>query len=423
MIYVVKPPTEPIRTTIHLPASKSISNRVLMIRALSGCDFNISNLSDCDDTYVMEEGLKKLPKTIDVGAAGTSMRFLTAYLAQLDGQEHVITGSKRMKERPIKVLVQALRELGADIEYLEEVGFPPLCIRGKKLRCKQSITLDGSVSSQYISAMLLIAPMLETGLKLKLSGDIASRPYIDMTIALMNHFGAHVSWRENTPVIVVDPVPYRYDRPEFTVESDWSAAAFWLEIMALREMAKKEEVSLPGLVDNSLQGDKAARDLFWDLGCYFNSLEQKAYPSCVSAIRGSHIIDFTHFPDLAQAAIVTACLADVPFLYSGLESLHIKETDRVKALKTELAKLGYSLRGGEEKDEEGLLMWQRGRVRKESKPVIATYKDHRMAMAFAPACLVTGEIRISDPLVVSKSYPRFWDDLRNAGFTIEEEME
>ena len=184
MIYIVKPPTHPIRATINLPASKSISNRVLIIRALSGCNFQIKNLSDCDDTNVMLSGLE-LPDIIDVGAAGTTMRFMTAYLSQLEGQIHTITGSERMKQRPIKVLVDALRTLGADIEYLGEIGCPPLRIHGKKLACTDVLDMDGSVSSQYISAILMIGPMLSTGLKLRLDGEVASRPYIEMTLALM----------------------------------------------------------------------------------------------------------------------------------------------------------------------------------------------------------------------------------------------
>jgi len=374
-------------------------------------------MSDCDDTNVMLSGLQ-LPDEIDVGAAGTSMRFLTAYLSQLEGQEHIITGSERMKQRPIKILVDALRTLGADIEYLGEIGCPPLRIRGKKLACADALDMDGSVSSQYISAMLMIGPMLNTGLKLRLDGEVASRPYIEMTLALMRHFGADADWRDNVSVIEVKPKPYHYELDEFTVEPDWSAAAFWFEIVALRGGKHKDIIKLPGLTIESLQGDSVGRWFFDNLGCDFNAVNRLVKAEPILYESRNQNIDFTKCPDLAQAMVVTSCLGDFPFLYTGLESLHIKETDRIEALKAELKKLGYVLRGGD--DGEGDLMWQRGSCRKQKNPVIETYKDHRMAMAFAPACIKTGEIRIADPGVVSKSYPHFWDDLRTAGFTIEE---
>ncbi|MBQ9287290.1 MAG: 3-phosphoshikimate 1-carboxyvinyltransferase [Bacteroidaceae bacterium] len=417
MIYVVKPPTHPIQATINLPASKSISNRVLIIRALSGFDFQIKNMSDCDDTNVMLSGLQ-LPDTIDVGGAGTSMRFLTAYLSQLDGQEHIITGSERMKQRPIKILVDALRTLGADIEYLGEIGYPPLKIRGKELACTDAIDMDGSVSSQYISAVLMIGPMLKTGLKLRLDGEVASRPYIDMTLALMQQFGAETSWSDDLSVIEVKPKPYSYKKDKFTVEPDWSAAAFWFEILAIRGHRHKDRVKLPGLILDSIQGDSVCRWCFDDQGSMISGLDNTVTAFHNVLASDYQYYNFTKCPDLAQSMIVTSCLVDLPFLYTGLESLHIKETDRIGALKTELAKLGYLLRGGE--GEEGILMWQRGSCKKQKNPVIETYKDHRMAMAFAPACIKFGEIRIADPGVVSKSYPHFWDDLRTAGFTIEE---
>ena len=417
MIYIIKPPTHPIRATINLPASKSISNRVLIIRALSGCNFQIKNLSDCDDTNVMLSGLE-LPDIIDVGAAGTTMRFMTAYLSQLEGQVHTITGSERMKQRPIKVLVDALRTLGADIDYLGEIGCPPLRIHGKKLACTDVLDMDGSVSSQYISAILMIGPMLSTGLKLRLDGEVASRPYIEMTLALMRHFGADAEWRDNVSFIEVKPSPYHYELDEFVVESDWSAAAFWFEIIALRGIRNKDLIKLPGLTVGSLQGDSVGMFLFDRLGCAFNGANNSIRAEHNFYSSNSQNIDFAKCPDLVQAMVVASCLGDFPFLYTGLESLHIKETDRIEALKSELMKLGYVLRGGD--DGEGDLMWQRGSCRKQKSPVIETYKDHRMAMAFAPACIKLGEIRIADPGVVSKSYPHFWDDLKMAGFTIEE---
>lgn len=422
MIYVVKPPTRSIRTTIVLPASKSISNRVLIIRALSGQDITIHNLADCDDTVVMQESLAKLPFIVDVGAAGTSMRFLTAFLACQEGQRHVITGTERMKQRPIHVLVDALRKLGADIEYLEEIGYPPLRIRGKKLVAPRTVSMDGSVSSQYISAMLLIAPMLEGGLRLRLEGEIASKPYINMTLALMNTFGASAHWCENAPVLEVEPIPYDYKNKEFTVEPDWSAAAFWMEILALRGAGKHDRILFPGLSRESMQGDVRANHPFRELGVIIGGGIHPLGAAFDPRPHDCMAIDFTEIPDLAQALVVSSCLLDQPFIYSGLESLHIKETDRIEALKTELAKLGYVLRGGGEEDN-GVLIWQRGSCPKVKKPVIQTYKDHRMAMAFAPVCIKTKEIRIANPEVVTKSYPRFWDDLRSAGFSIKEVKE
>ena len=420
MIYLVKPPKNSICAEINLPASKSISNRVLLLNALSGKKVRIENLSDCDDTRVMSAGLENLPEIIDVGAAGTSMRFLTAYLAQLDGQIHVLTGSERMKQRPIGVLVDALRELGADIEYMEKSGFPPLKIRGRKLKCTESLSIDGSVSSQFISALLMIGPMLETGLKIELEHEIASRSYINMTVSLMRQFGAEVAWHGSSS-IRVSPVPYHPAFTEYKVEPDWSAAAFWFEIAVVgREMGYTSRISLPDLKTNSVQGDCVVDKLFENL--FDCSLEEMQDLSLMRLLDQSSTFDleFTDFPDLAQALVVTHCLVDKPFLFTGLESLHIKETDRIQALKTELAKLGIALRGGEGKDEQGTLMWQRGFCKKKFRPVIQTYKDHRMAMAFAPCCLCLGEIRIADPGVVSKSYPGFWDDLKKAGFTIEE---
>ena len=327
-----------------------------------------------------------------------------------------------MKARPIKVLVEALRALGADIEYLEKTGFPPLKIKGKKLRVDDYLSVDGEISSQYISALLMIGPMLENGLKLRLNGDIVSRPYINLTIALMKGFGADVNWVVNRPVIEVKPGGYHSDKQKFTIEPDWSAAAFWLEIIALRKRKDHDSIRLSRLNPFSYQGDSCAARLFSAFDVNMVASGKKAHDAETNSMPYSMVEDLNDCPDLAQALIVTACLTDTPFIFNGLETLHIKETDRVSAMVKEMAKLGYALYNPE--DEPGTLMWQRGTVRRKTKtPVIETYKDHRMAMAFAPACIKTGEIRIADPDVVSKSYPGFWDDLRMAGFTIEEEAE
>ena len=420
MIYLVKPPKNINPCELRLPTSKSISNRVLIMRSLAGNDkVTIKDLSVCDDTNVMTQALENMPQTIDVGAAGTSMRFLTAYLSQLDGQEHVITGSQRMKERPIGVLVEALRLLGADIEYVENEGYPPLRIKGRKLK-GASITIKGNVSSQYISALLMIAPYMEEGLKMKLSGDIASKPYIDMTLALMNRFGAKAFWLSRDTIAVV-PQPYTFEG-EFTVEGDWSAASYWFEIMSMHKVFSYIHLANVDYPD-SVQGDHAVAEVFakgkltagWDGASheiFKDNLIREFAPQCF-------VQDFSNIPDLAQTFVVTCCMKNQPFMFSGLNSLYIKETDRVKALINELSKLGYKLVEGED----GVLMWQRGKCRKQSKPVIKTYKDHRMAMAFAPCCMVLGEIRIEDPGVVSKSYPEYWDVLREVGFEITEIQE
>ena len=390
MIYTVNPPAS-IHAKIKLPASKSISNRILILNALSNSDYPVENLSDSDDTQVLMKALLSLRTgnaAFDVGAAGTSMRFLTAYLAQNKGV-WTITGSERMKNRPIKILADSLREIGGKIEYLEKKGFPPLQIHGRELS-GGAIRLDGSVSSQYLSALMMIAPAMQQGLDIRLEGTVISRPYIEMTRRLMQTFGVETQW--NGQHIRIEPQPYQ--PVPFTVENDWSAASYWYEIMALA--GNSAGVELTGLEPDSIQGDAKVAELF---------------ESMISADKFNH--DFTNEPDLAQTLAVTCCLSDIPFYFTGLQSLRIKETDRISALQTELKKLGYAI-----KTSETAMEWTGERCEPDSNPVIATYEDHRMAMAFAPACLKTGEIRIKDPGVVSKSYPGFWDDLRKAGFRI-----
>lgn len=394
---------------ILLPSSKSISNRVLIINALGSGDFHPDNLSDCDDTQVMIRALAGQPDdTIDILAAGTAMRFLTAYLSVTPGNR-IITGTQRMQQRPIQVLVNALRELGADITYAGHEGFPPLRIRGTEI-VKDSIALPGNVSSQYISALLMIGPSLRYGLTVSLTGDIISRPYINLTLKLMNDFGAQAGWVDNH-TLKVEPQPYR--SIPFYVESDWSAASYWYQITAL---AKEATVTLPGLFKESYQGDSKVADLFRRLGV------ETLYDGSTVTLRKSGTpvkrmeVDFVNQPDLAQTFTVTCALMDIPFRFSGLQSLKIKETDRMAALIKEMGKLGYVL----EESEGSILSWE-GKRCERSGEAIDTYEDHRMAMAFAPACLALPNIRINNPQVVSKSYPRYWDDLQKAGFTIKEE--
>ena len=402
-----------ISATIQLPASKSISNRALIIHALAKGAHRPENLSDCDDTRVMLRALEaKEGETIDIMAAGTAMRFLTAYLSVTPGTR-IITGTERMKQRPIRILVDALRELGADIEYVEKEGFPPLRITGTTLT-KNHITLPGNVSSQYISALLMIASILKDGLTLTLTGDIISRPYINMTLKLMKDFGAKASWT-NENELRVEPQPYQ--STPYYIESDWSAASYWYLITAL---SKDAEITLPGLFKQSYQGDSKVADYFCPLDATTTYKENNVIvgkPILKDISQATHInYDFTNQPDLAQTFVVACALQNTTFRFSGLQSLKIKETDRMAALIKEMRKLGYVLK----EEENSVLSWNGERCER-SHEAIDTYEDHRMAMAFAPACLVMDDICINNPEVVSKSYPRYWDDLRTAGFIIEEE--
>ena len=406
-IRITPPPS--IHATIMLPSSKSISNRALIINALGNGKDSLENLSDCDDTQVMIRALQALPgETIDIMAAGTAMRFLTAYLSVTPG-ERIITGTQRMQQRPIQVLVNALRELGANIEYVANEGFPPLHIQGTTLQ-QNHISLPGNVSSQYISALLMIGPSLTNGLRLTLTGDIISRPYIHLTLQLMNDFGAKAAWI-NERELLVEPQPYH--PVPFYVESDWSAASYWYQIAAL---SPKALITLPGLFENSYQGDSKVADIFRSLGV------ETVYGDKTVTLRknGKPVerldYNFIDQPDLAQTFVVTCALLGIPFQFSGLQSLKIKETDRMAALICEMKKLGYVL----QETEESILSWEGERC-EPSDEAIDTYEDHRMAMAFAPACLVSGHVRINNPQVVSKSYPRYWDNLQAAGFIIKEE--
>ena len=438
-----------VNSSIVLPSSKSISNRALAIGALAGSIASITNLSDCDDTEVMQRWLTERPSTVDVGAAGTSMRFSTALLAVGQG-EHVITGSERMKNRPIKILVDALRRLGADISYVEKEGYPPLRIVGKGGLSYGSVSLPGNVSSQYISALMMIGPYLKDGLILTLTDKVISRPYIEMTMSLMRQFGAKVYWdcssdesngtvdeychsngtvdeslesnsaddkSTESNVIIVEPG--RYAVKSFNVESDWSAASYWYEMVALSSEGDAR-VLLPGLYEDSLQGDSKGREVFSLLGVKTEYTKDGVLLSKKTREVDTLEYDFVKMPDLAQTFVVTCCMMGVPFHFTGLESLKIKETDRIVALKNEMAKLGFDL---EDRNDSELLWDGRRRAltaEEYDSVAIDTYEDHRMAMAFAPVALVNGSIRINNPHVVSKSYPRYWDNLLAAGFQFEQ---
>lgn len=415
MTYEITAPGH-ISSTVSLPASKSISNRALIIHAIAGGDVLPDNLSDCDDTSVVIAALKNRPDTIDIKAAGTAMRFMTALIASTPGTDNVITGTERMLHRPIGVLVDALRMLGADIEYAGEEGFPPLRIRGRRLRGGR-LEMPGNVSSQYISALMLVAPTFEQGLTLRLTGSIVSRPYIDLTRWTMLEFGVKAEW---TDVDTVQVMPQAYKPHPYLIENDWSAASYWYEIMALGG-GIDDSVTLTGLFDGSRQGDAMTRYIFSLLGVRTSytpspsggpgSVTLRTYPARPPRLD----YDFTNCPDLAQTMTVACAVRDVPFRFTGLSSLRIKETDRIAALEKELRKLGYVLHDSND----SILEWSGERCDPTFEPV-DTYQDHRMAMSFAPAAFVFKQLKINNPEVVSKSYPRYWDDLRSAGFIIKE---
>lgn len=409
MRYTLSAPSR-MKATIQLPASKSISNRALIIQALAKGNDEPENLSDCDDTQVMIRALTERPEVMDIGAAGTAMRFLTAYLSVTPGT-FTLTGTQRMQQRPIQLLVNALRELGAQIEYAGQEGFPPLRISGQALNGGE-LTLKGNVSSQYISALLMIGPVLTNGLLLHLSGEIISRPYINLTLQLMKEFGASASWVSESSIRVT-PQPYR--SVPFKVESDWSAASYWYQLVALSEGSA--EVELTGLFSNSYQGDSRGAEVFARLGVGTTFTPQGVKLTKRGELAERLDEDFIDIPDLAQTFVVTCALLRIPFRFTGLQSLKIKETDRIEALKAEMKKLGYVLHD----EADSVLYWDGEHCAPETTPVIKTYEDHRMAMAFAPAAICFPHLRIAEPHVVSKSYPSYWDDLKQAGFQVMDE--
>ena len=407
--------TAPIQLnhTAMLPASKSISNRALVIYALSGGGISPDNLSDCDDTAVIVRALRNNPYEIDIMAAGTAMRFMTAMLSVRKGEEHVITGTERMKHRPIGVLVDALRQLGADISYTGEEGYPPLRICGQELE-GGLLEVPGNISSQYISALLMIGPVLRNGLTLRLTGDIISRPYIDLTLWMMREFGADAEWAD-FETIRVTPKPY-VERP-YLIENDWSAASYWYEMMALSRN-QDDEIRLKGLMDGSKQGDSSLRYIFSLLGVKTSfETTQPGTPTTVTLRHSGHSVprleyDFNNAPDLAQTFVVCCAVMGIPFHFRGLSTLKIKETDRIEALKKEMKKLGYVIRDAKNSE----LIWDGERCEPDFSAGIDTYEDHRMALAFAPASLRVEGLRINNPQVVTKSYPKYWEDLKAAGF-------
>lgn len=404
---------------VSLPASKSISNRALIIYALSGGRQMPQNLSDCDDTQVILDALRYMPEEINIKAAGTAMRFMTAYLSVMRGTR-VLTGTERMKHRPIGILVDALRKLGADISYVGEEGYPPLRITGQSIEGGE-LEIEGNVSSQYISALLMIGPVLKKGLELKLTGDIISRPYIDLTLWMMREYGADAEWT-SADTIKVEPKPYV--NRDYVIENDWSGASYWYEILALTD-DREAQVTLNGLMDGSKQGDSVVRYIFSLLGVktVFQSktsgkpqnVTLKCNGRCVKKLE----YDFVNSPDLAQTVIVTCAAKNIPFHFKGLATLKIKETDRIEAMKREMRKLGYVLHDRNDSE----LYWDGERCEPSMDEGIDTYDDHRMALSFAPFAMKSGNLIINNPQVVTKSYPQFWESLVDAGFGVEVKSE
>jgi 3-phosphoshikimate 1-carboxyvinyltransferase len=421
-MYTVSNPTKKLKGSIELTASKSESNRALIIQALSKEKFEIKNLATAQDTQTLQEILtadKKYLKentapgvqTYDVGPAGTTMRFLTAYFATTPGTR-ILTGSERMKQRPIGTLVDALRELGAKITYTENEGYPPIQVEGKTLKGGE-IAIDGNISSQFISALLLVSPSLQNGLVINFKGDVTSRPYINMTLKMMQEFEVYGTWHENS--ISVSRQKYQRNSDAdyaYMVEGDWSAASYWYAFAAL---ADEVDFTIKGLKNSSLQGDSIVSELF----TFFNVTTTYANDGIhlkKKVINNQHFgFDFSDCPDIAQTIAIVAGLLKVPAYFNGLHTLRIKETDRVSALKKELIKAGIDV---EIIDDSSMQVTTPDLFA--PLAAIETYDDHRMAMAFAALAMKFDSVMIEHPDVVKKSYPGFWDDLKKTGFIIQE---
>lgn len=400
-----------VREAITLPGSKSISNRVVLLNHITRSGAEIHNLSDSEDTKVLVRALQMIGSTdhatLDIGQAGTDMRFLTAYLSTVPGT-WILTGSQRMKKRPVAPLVNALVQLGASIEYLEEEGFPPLKVTGSRLRGGE-VSVDPTVSSQFVSALLLISPLLPEPLTLNLTGKAVSRPYISMTLGLLRLYG--YSSIASPEQITVSPAARKRKLRSFDVESDWSAASYFYSICALSDDSSLE---LRNLKRKSLQADAAVARIYRRLGV------QTTYRADSVLIAKKGIVprivefDFSDCPDIAQTVMVTCFGLGIEGRFTGLATLRIKETDRLEAMRHELEKLGAEV---ELSDQKMIIRKSAGNVIK-GFPQIETYDDHRMAMSFAPLVVKTGRLFITEPDVVAKSYPGFWQDLQALGFTV-----
>jgi len=393
-----------IQGEITLNGSKSISNRILMIQAILGEEFSISGLSNAKDTVTLKSLLDKLEEPIlDAGEAGTAYRFMTAYLAW-KGNNQVLMGTKRMCERPIGVLAEALNELGAKIRYVGKEGYPPLQMKAHEAtEWGKRITIGAHVSSQFISALLLIAPVLPNGMELILEGKIISRPYIQMTLNLMEEFGILALWHND----MIKVPPQAYQARSFVVEADWSAASYYYSLAAI---ASEANIQLNGLQKKSVQGDAVLVDIMKEFGVETTFNAQGVLLEKVPCEIKEFKYDCSDCPDLAQTLAVMCAALNVNALLTGLETLTIKETDRIKAIKVELEKLGCVVDTTEDS------LWiKKGLTNKKQAIKVSTYKDHRMAMAFAPLALILDEVTMEDKTVVCKSYPKFWEDFKTLG--------
>jgi 3-phosphoshikimate 1-carboxyvinyltransferase len=410
MRYRLKKDKKELTGRVLLPASKSISNRLLILNALSEVPGRLENLSDSDDTRVLEKALQSDVGTIDIGHAGTAMRFLTAYLSIREG-DFVLTGSERMQQRPIGKLVDALNDLGARIGYLRNPGFPPLSIHGSRLAGGE-ISVDSSVSSQYVSALMMIGPALEKGLTLHLENETASASYIHLTRNLMLELGIPVRFAGKT----VEIPHTRFKGKDMRVEGDWSAASYWYAIAALAGGGAGLEIV--GLYKNSYQGDSVLPEMFGRMGVRTTFTAGGILLTSIPINLKKFEYDFSDNPDLVQTMVVLCSLLNLPFRITGTRTLKIKETDRILALQAEMKKLGILL----EADKQGTRISWDGESRTDMTRTmqIKTYQDHRMAMSFSPAAILHPGLTIEDPEVVNKSYQGFWTDLQRAGFAIEE---
>lgn len=406
-LHISKPVSNLIKESIKITGSKSESNRSLLLKALYST-INISNLSNSDDAIVMEKGLQITSGKVDIHHAGTAMRFLTSYFATQEGKEVTLTGSQRMTERPIKVLVEALQSLGADISYVKNEGYPPIRIKGKKIT-NNKVSLPANISSQYISSLLLTAPSLENGIELELVGKITSVPYIKMTLALLSQIGVESNFVGNT--ITVSPKK-EVAPTNLVVESDWSSASYYYGLIALSDVGS--QITLSAYKENSLQGDSVLAKIYTDFGVQTTFKENQIVLEKIQKEQLPKVaIDLANAPDIAQTIAVTCFGLGVACHLTGLHTLKIKETDRLEALHTELSKLGANITVTNEtlslEPSENIV----------PDVAIDTYNDHRMAMAFGPLALKTS-LFINDAEVVSKSYPGYWEDFKNLGIVVKE---
>ncbi|MGK9116429.1 MULTISPECIES: 3-phosphoshikimate 1-carboxyvinyltransferase [Sphingobacteriaceae] len=405
-------PNGAIQGTVQLTGSKSESNRALILSALSKGKVRIENLSNADDTVTLKAVLDSLHtpqenRTIDVGPAGTAMRFLTAYLSTIPGS-FVLTGSERMKQRPIGILVDALQTIGAHINYIEQPGFPPLQIHGNFTQQQEEVFIKGDVSSQYLSALLLVASFLPKGLRLNILGTLTSKPYVDMTLDMLRETGITHEWNENSITIRKQPVQDSI----LHVEPDWSAASYWYAVVALAPLGSC--LFLPGLKDRSLQGDRAIAGIMANFGVRSTFENKGVKIEKTTTSDSKRFFDLKECPDLAQTIIACCAALGYDASFTGLETLKIKETDRILALQNELAKFGVQLL-----EDNQIYHLRTSNKAMPKSTVIKTYEDHRMAMAFAPLALAFDEIVIEDPAVVGKSYPAFWEHLASVGFILD----